>query len=317
MEPVWRVLLLVCVWYTCSLANHQRDTNVDEELSCSRHFSVLADYNDEITHEFLIVVTSQEDEIIVNELRALFPEDMTSQQINVNVIHSTNATKRSMIHCAPLKKDRTCLVSPPVEPSRMSTTFPEHLPFELSSLAEFVNAQAHLFRNPVDGTFTSFGSYVERLQRELFVVTQPREECRKIPYSSIVNDPLLFVQEYWLKQRPVIVEGFPLTLCQGIPMTNEATSFSSSSRCLLELLLKQYAEKSVGVKLSPSTDFEGHRSYQPTHPLNTYHFHLPSPSRYTFLSLTHSFLFSVPNAKASMFSAIGVWQTHKMYLQAY
>ena len=276
MKIVWRLLACICVWYAHSLANLQ-DV---EDLSCSHHFSVLFDHNED-THDFLIVVTSQEDEIVVKELRALFSDDLTSQRINVKVIHSTDATKRSMIHCAPMKKDRTCLVSPPVEPKRISTSFPKHLPFELSSLAEFINAQAILFRNPVDGSLTSFGSYVERLQSELFSVTQHREECSRIPYSSIVNDPLVFVQEYWLKQRPVIVEGFPINLCQGIHTTNESTSLSSS-RCLLELLVSQYAEQSVGVKLSPSTDFEGNSNTLP--PYHHFHFLFFPPPVHIHLS---------------------------------
>ena len=235
-----------------------------EELSCSRYFPVLTDHQED-THDFLFIITSPEEEKIVNDLRALFSEDITNQRINVNIIHSTDVTQRTMIHCAPMKKDRTCLVSPPVEPSRISTTFPKHLPFQLSSLAEFVNTQATLFRHPMDGTLTSFGSYVEQLKRELFTITQSREECSKIPFASIVHDPLLFVKEYWLKQRPVIVEGFPLHLCEEIHTTNESTSLSSS-RCLLELLLSQYGEKSVGVKLSPSTDFEGTIHTSPIHP---------------------------------------------------
>lgn len=241
-------------------------------MACSQ-FPVFSDHQ-EGTHDFLFIITSPEEEKIVNDLRALFSDDITNQRINVNIIHSTDVTKRSMIHCAPMKKDRTCLVSPPVEPTRISTMFPKHLPFQLSSLVEFVNTQATLFRHPVDGKLTSFGTYVEKLRNELFTVTKSREECNKIPFASIVHDPLLFVQDYWLKQRPVIVEGFPLHLCQGLHTTNESISLSSS-RCLLELLRSQYGEKSVGVKLSPSTDFEGTVPYIIIRPLSS---PFPSPS---------------------------------------
>ena len=197
---------------------------------------------------------------VLDTVRRVFREEIARGMVAFEL--SSSLVGLDAVHCAPLKVDRSCLVKPPVPPSREATPYkpPEPIEqFNAAAAVEFINTRATLFRQ-LDGRLTAFGAFMAGLGGPHLhgphSATFSRQ-CDRIPFASLIDTAAgstggvgTFVHDYLLRQRPVIITGFPTAF--GATNGN-----GDGNGTLLELLLSRHGDDTVGVKLSPSADFEG------------------------------------------------------------
>lgn len=170
-----------------------------------------------------------------------------------------------MTHTAPEILDRSCLVHAPVKPDRMVTTFNSSCTSfddkqrkrqpnssdrttSLDCMVQFVNNQANIFRL-VNGSQSRAGVVYEKARSVLYDSRTDTDtesvngmvQCAQIDAAAL--EPEEFLEQYWLRQRPLVIKNFHNVSVQH-----------------RELLLREdsaHRLQQVGVKLSPSRAFEG------------------------------------------------------------
>jgi hypothetical protein len=154
-----------------------------------------------------------------------------------------------IVYYAPIKHDRSCLLPPPAPPQREATEFQAD---SATEIVNFISRKARLHRD-IHGNMDPFGEYIHTLHNNLFTIpdqssTIPRSyvQCETIDYHDMMvtnTSTNTFIQDYWLRQRPVIINNFP--------------SAMQDRDASIQTLLRRYGSEQVGVKLSPSAEFEG------------------------------------------------------------
>lgn len=136
-------------------------------------------------------------------------------------------------------KDRSCLIRPPNAASHQAVPYKGDL--SIDSLVRFVNEGCGAFRS-VQGTLTSAGLRRESILRNLYRVSKDADgtECLRIK----MPDASVFVRDYLLRSKPVVVEG----------ATN---AWPAKTKWTNEFLVEKYGDRVVHVKLTPDGNFEG------------------------------------------------------------
>jgi hypothetical protein len=185
----------------------------------------------------------------------------------INLRASTEQHSFSVIHYAPVPVDRTCLVKPPYPLERIRSVFTDNYA-DHAAVVEFINVQTGSYRN-LNGSISGFKSYLNELLKDQHRTkisssndSESSSKCDRISFESLQQNPLHFIQQYWLKQRPVIVEQFP-SIYHG--RKGERCSESNDDdysdvgvddHGVLDAL-SAFLDDRVGTKLSPSDNFEG------------------------------------------------------------
>lgn len=152
---------------------------------------------------------------------------------------SEEATRTCVKHYAPLKEDLSCLIPPPVAPTRKESTIASVSVGE-DEILRWANKMVHAFRE-AGGNLTSTGNYVrdELNPRNLFTINSLNPAvCEVISKEEAVRR---FRKDYWFKQRPVVIRDLS----------------SAPSAEKLGHVLRGVGQEVVGCKLSDSADFEG------------------------------------------------------------
>eukprot|EP01041_Mallomonas_annulata_P007663 gene7664-15684_t len=178
---------------------------------------------------------------IFNSLKTAF-----AKEPNIRIIISKcNNCSTSIVHLSPVPHDRSCLLPPPMPPVRIQTTY--NGPIGLMEIMTFINSKTNSFRTP-GGDISPLGRWIYKTASSL---TNASSEavCARIHHSELTSD--VFLSSFWFRQRPLIIEGFPL------PTTSTGTTTSlDKDKDVLEVL-QSYLDEEVGVKWSPSEEFEG------------------------------------------------------------
>ena len=159
--------------------------------------------------------------------------------------------KLQLTHFAPIEFDLSCLLSNPSRQNRVQTVYNPSTHFNnignsfidinsplVESLVDFINQQSNSFRFS-NGSHNEVGKLLS--ETELFQTNSLESDtCRHIDYNELMTNPNVFIEEYWLPQRPVVIENYPVNI-----------SISSISHLL------PFLNSRVGCKLSPSNDYEG------------------------------------------------------------
>ncbi len=153
------------------------------------------------------------------------------------------------IHLSPVPIDRACLLPPPVPPTRIVTPFSGEL--KLSNLVDFANTQAGTFKTSTSGKSSSaLGDAVRSAEESLFTIQHNTDQesipCARVHADELLRNPNLFIEEYWMRHKPVIIEGY----------------LKPTSRPLGDIL-SHHGGKVMGTKLSDSSDFEGVEAVYP------------------------------------------------------
>lgn len=163
-----------------------------------------------------------------------------SNEPQVVVLKHIKASKECVKHHAPLKEDLSCLIPPPVAPTRKETSLSS---VSEEEVLEWANKRVHSFRNS-KGDLTDVGRYIndEFKANNLYTISalEPNMMCDIISKEEAVQ---LFRKDYWYKQRPVVIKDYQ----SDGPISAES----------LERVLRSVGKEIVGCKLSDSADFEG------------------------------------------------------------
>lgn len=155
----------------------------------------------------------------------------------------------------------------------------------ISSIIEFINIKSNSYRM-LNESLSSFGAIIRDQTENLFQInssesTTPTlkstneshtdtgfgwksgllspQVCTRIDYEQIKLHPELFINQYWLPQKPVIITNFP---AKSVSKTSCTSSISTESVNSILGDILSVGHKKVGVKLSPTRDFEGVDSLQ-------------------------------------------------------
>lgn len=184
----------------------------------------------------------------------------------VAIACNSTAGPPRVVHWAPVSHDRTCLVPPPSPPER--PTPPAIFVGDLSDttvLLRWVNEQANLFRGP-DGSLTEAGLLLSHASANLYEVPAAPHAgagnaavasvtlCDRVPFSELTE--ARFFEQYLLRQRPVVVTGFPARALEQDGEEEEEEEEEGTSSPVLKAL-RPFLSLRVGTKLSPSVAFEG------------------------------------------------------------
>ncbi len=159
-----------------------------------------------------------------------------SKEPKVDVIKGSFSTvSPGWIHLSPIPVDRTCLIPPPVSPTRKITSYVHD-----QHLLDFLNNRTGKFVNS-DGDKSVLGKAVDAAEASMHIFNKENiaNECATVDAVDLLMDKDLFLSEYWLKQRPVIIENY------------------LTSQVSVDSILKKHGDIKVGVKFSDSSDFEG------------------------------------------------------------
>lgn len=148
--------------------------------------------------------------------------------------HYSLADSTQFIYWTPLSRDRSCLVSPPIAPERVQIHY--HGDLNLNDLVKFINQKALKFRK-LNGTLNLLGEVIESRIRQMYRISVG-DTCDRIDISELNEST--YLENYLTIQRPVVIENF-LDL-KNLSLLN---------------LLSSHLNQKVGVKLSPSAEFEG------------------------------------------------------------
>ena len=148
--------------------------------------------------------------------------------------HPSETISPQLLHWSPIPRDRSCLVSPPILPDRERTEFQGN--WNLDELVTFINQQTFKFRKH-DGTLNLLGEATESRLKQMYRVSF-NDTCDRIDISELNQST--FLEKYLTIQRPLVIENF----------------LNKKNISLLHLLAS-HLQRKVGVKLSPSSEFEG------------------------------------------------------------
>ena len=171
-------------------------------------------------------------------------ETMFAKEENVHIIQGTYPSlPTGWNHLSPVPFDRSCLLPTPVKPSRTVSTFagnnetPEK---NKKDLLGFLNEKTFCFRTK-DGELSSLGKSVYAAEESMtsYSANLQNSDCDVVDAASFMADSELFLSEYWLKQRPVIITNY---LTSSVPIND---------------IVQDHEDFIVGVKLSDSSNFEG------------------------------------------------------------
>lgn len=99
-------------------------------------------------------------------------------------------------------------------------------------------------------------------EKEEVASTSTANQCAQVSSQALLEDPEMFLREFWLKARPVVITDYLTGPSATATGTGTASSGSNSSGritdpAVLVAALSAHYNKSMGVKLSDSMDFEG------------------------------------------------------------
>ena len=168
-------------------------------------------------------------------------------------------TNCSVFIFRPAEIDRECLMTPlPTGPGQDSNIFTITSNTDTSAVVDFVNQHCHTFRD-VDGDLNHHGLHERYIQQNLFSVSslkdhvksenafpESEEPAKAMPECERVEVDMWdhFFMDYLQLSRPVII-------------TNAMKTWNASRKWSNEFLKRKFGDKSVHIKLSPSTDYEG------------------------------------------------------------
>lgn len=148
-----------------------------------------------------------------------------------------------IVHLEPIEKDLSCLLLPPSKRDRKEKIYIGDIKLDL--LVNWINSEINSYRL-INGELSSLGFHVNNLEKNQFKLSSDdnndisNSKCDRINLNELNSNTSLFYYEYWLKQKPLIIENINLV----------------SSEDILDVLSK-YLSTTVGVKLSPSVEYEG------------------------------------------------------------
>jgi peptidyl-lysine (3S)-dioxygenase / protease len=213
-------------------------------ISCCVHgeYSFLEEEDDAWTKflttgtDHIFLYNSKSADPMVAEFTKIWEESST-----VRIIQDFYANiPDGWVHLSPVPIDRTCLLPPPVAPMREVTPYVntgEHI--NVNDLLNFANARVGTYKTET-GADSALGSAVRKAESMLYELPDKHEiECASVDAQTLLHNPDLFMEKYWLKQQPVVIKGY---LSESVPVGD---------------ILAKHADKMVGVKLSDSGDFEG------------------------------------------------------------
>lgn len=173
-----------------------------------------------------------------------------AQDICFNYIHSNSPIIGTTItHYSPIPVDYSCLLSPPLSPDRIITFYQQpnnnnnntnNDLITLESIIEFINIHTDKYRQP-NGMISDIGVHIQTLENSLYSLTND-STCEYIHINEL--DLKTFINSFLLRQKPVVIRGF------------DQVSHKKDSNDVFASLLKHLDDR-VGVKLSPSSQFEG------------------------------------------------------------
>ena len=263
------LVTLVTVLYWSLIESIAYDTEISgdfhEKLPSQRKSDQDSDYqhtfrfhstNNYLNQSFQILSSSLKGKIAENKIRLVQIQSQPSSLPVPPLLYETAIVE----HIEPNLIDRSCLLEAPFQPEEKST----NLTLETSSvddsnfasffakIVNFIERKAGLFLDD-DGKPSSFQEKLDEVNlyktrdaesERLNSLHVPSEaidkKCRRI---NLANFSLAeFVNDFWLRQQPVIFENF--------------TNIADENMDIVDRFSPLY-EKEVGVKLSPSIDFEG------------------------------------------------------------
>ncbi len=160
------------------------------------------------------------------------------EETDVVVIEeSLQTANASLVHLSPVPVDLTCLLPPPIEPSRTWKVYEGT--HDEDSILQWMNSAAHTFRTD-EGRLSATGLRIRQATHALYSLENtPRyTECDRITLEEASAG---FVKHYLVPQKPVIITDYHA---------------KATSESVLDTLTK-HGDKKVGVKLADSSEFEG------------------------------------------------------------
>jgi jumonji domain-containing protein 7 len=145
-----------------------------------------------------------------------------------------------IVHLEPIEKDLTCLLLPPSTRNRNENIYYGDIKLDL--LVDWINKEINSFRL-INGELSNLGNHFLNIKNNQYFLSNNNlnnNKCDRITFSDLNSNTSLFYYEYWLKQKPLIIENINI----------------GSKEFILNILSK-YLSTIVGVKLSPSIEYEG------------------------------------------------------------
>lgn len=160
------------------------------------------------------------------------------------IFDSCSLCQFKLVHLNPIYIDRSCLI-PPTYPA-VRTRDQYFGPVDIEKILQYINFQSHSYLE-MDGNLSAVGNFLWHAKHNQFVISSKKKQmlCDRISLEDILRNSSLFIHNYWIKQRPVVIDK--ITSTKGK---------KGVERDMLAIL-SQFLNLQVGVKLSPSREFEG------------------------------------------------------------
>lgn len=160
---------------------------------------------------------------------------------DVVVIRGEDEDSCVVKHYAPLKQDLSCLIPPPVAPTRKESLF-DCGAADHEEVLEWSNGMVFSFRT-LEGNLTDIGDYIKRtFKEEALFSLLPLESSSQCDVITAEEAMIRFRTDYWYKQKPVVIQDY-----RKPAMCKES----------LKHILEEASEDVVGCKLSDTSEFEG------------------------------------------------------------
>lgn len=138
--------------------------------------------------------------------------------------------------------DRHCLLPPPIPPEGRVISYNGSCE-DTSSMLKFINNHSKLHRT-LTGSNSDVGNLVNKASKNTYMIENSSvDTCDRISYNQL--NVSHFAEQYWLRQKPLIIENF-----------YAEAEFQLLQENIIELLLPFWKQK-VDAKFSPNSDFEG------------------------------------------------------------
>lgn len=194
-----------------------------------------------------------------NKVRTVYKRDVTKDWLLDSLSKQRNDTRFSecsiAVYPKPVK-DRTCLLSPlkpAPHPTTINITRMSH-----DNVIESVNQLCHTFRN-VHGHLDRKGLHEAYIKHNLFSVKSLSNHVKSHTVFTDSKPPLKILPEC---ERLSINswEQFyndHLQISKPVVITNASSMWNASRLWTNQYLVERYGNKSVHIKLSPTSDYEG------------------------------------------------------------
>lgn len=195
---------------------------------------------------FDLVEGSQENSKLYSGIQDIFRTSTSIHFTHTYCREFNKSCRFGVTHFSPIVHDLSCLVPPPSPPDREQEVYSGSR--DLESILNFINLKTEKFLS-VSGDHTNVGKNVDYITDNLFKVhgrSRIAEKCARIDFYDL--NASHFAREYWFKQRPLVIENFP---------TRVTPQSLHSDRSSIMNILQSFYHAKVGVKLSPSREFEG------------------------------------------------------------